>query len=59
MSSNNREGPSLHTGGSVAFAEYRRRHINQFIKERGAPSHQEVSKSIFSLHFPETVNRKH
>ncbi|KAH0647112.1 hypothetical protein KY285_032360 [Solanum tuberosum] len=94
MSSNNGEGPSLHTGGSVAFAEYRRRHkeltgkelrndelflmthktkndkkwicgkserlwINQFIKERGAPSHQEVSKSIFSLHFPETVNRNH
>nr|XP_009802667.1 PREDICTED: uncharacterized protein LOC104248159 [Nicotiana sylvestris] len=26
MSSNNGEGPSLHTGGSVAFAEYRRRH---------------------------------
>ncbi|XP_060186118.1 uncharacterized protein LOC132615533 [Lycium barbarum] len=26
MSSNNEEGPSLHTGGSVAFAEYRRRH---------------------------------
>ncbi|WMV14893.1 hypothetical protein MTR67_008278 [Solanum verrucosum] len=100
MSSNNGEGPSLHTGGSVAFAEYRRRHkeltgkelrndelflmthktknekkwicgtsermwgqfipitfqINQFIKERGVPSHQEVSKSIFSPHFPETVN---
>ncbi|XP_060188922.1 uncharacterized protein LOC132617871 [Lycium barbarum] len=26
MSSNNEEGPSLHTGGSVAFAKYRRRH---------------------------------
>ncbi|KAH0687995.1 hypothetical protein KY290_019665 [Solanum tuberosum] len=26
MSSNNGEGPSLHTGGSVAFVEYRRRH---------------------------------
>ncbi|KAH0698488.1 hypothetical protein KY284_012703 [Solanum tuberosum] len=26
MSSNNGEGPSLHTGGSVAFSEYRRRH---------------------------------
>lgn len=26
MSCNNGEGPSLHTGGSVPFAEYRRRH---------------------------------
>ncbi|KAH0773741.1 hypothetical protein KY290_010878 [Solanum tuberosum] len=26
MSSNNGKGLSLHTGGSVAFSEYRRRH---------------------------------
>jgi len=31
MSSNNGEGPSLHTGGSVAFAEYRRWHVSNYL----------------------------